>query len=226
MARLARIVIPGKPHHVTQRALEGATAFSGPEDYEYYMDLLAAGCDWAGTKVWAYCFMPDHVHLLLVPSSEDGLRAALGDTHRRYSRYLNDYEGYSGHLWQERFHSFVLAEPNLAAAVRHVELNPVRAKQVRQARAWRWSSAAAHLAGKDDGLVAVAPLLKRFPDWPAFLREGLSGEPLEEIRRHSRTGRPLGPERFIAQLERKLGRNLTPGKPGRPKKSGGKKTGR
>ena len=86
MARLARIVVPGHPHHVTQRGNRGLKTFFGDEDYRLYRELLAAHCADAGVEVWAYCLMPNHVHLILTPGDEDGLRRALGEAHRRYTR--------------------------------------------------------------------------------------------------------------------------------------------
>jgi putative transposase len=215
MARLARIVVPGIPHHVTQRGNSGQKTFFSDADYNVYTDLLAEHCAAAKVAVWAYCLMPNHVHLILVPSDEDGLRAALGEAHRRYTRRVNAREGWRGHLWQERFHSFPVDEAHLLAAARYVELNPVRARLVKQARAWRWSSAKAHLAGQDDRLVRVAPLLERVDDWSAFLRGGIEQESLKTIRGHARTGRPLGGVAFLRRLEKKTGRLLSLRKPGR-----------
>ena len=225
MARLARVVVPGIPHHVTQRGNRRLETFFSPADYRAYVDLLAEHCRAAGVAVWAYCLMPNHVHLILVPRDEDGLRRALGEAHRRYTRRVNFREGWRGHLWQERFHSFALDEGHLLAAARYVELNPVRAKLKRRARDWRWSSARAHLAGKDDALVETAPLLELVPDWRGFLAGGLEDGDLEALRRHTRTGRPLGNPAFLARLEARLGRRLRPGKPG-PRPKGGEGGGR
>ena len=219
MARLARVVAAGLPHHVTQRGNRRQPVFFGEADYETYRTLLAEGCRAAGVAVWAYCLLPDHVHLILVPSDADGLRAALGEAHRRYTRHVNFREGWRGYLWQGRFASFPVDEPHLLACARHVELNPVRAGLAASARAWRWSSARAHLRGKDDGLVAVAPLLARAPDWKAFLRADLGEEELAAIRSAGRTGRPLGSAKFVARLEKRLKRPLARRKPGpKPKR--------
>jgi putative transposase len=219
MARLARVVMPGVPHHVTQRGNRRQQVFFGDEDYAIYKTLLAEGCREAGVAVWAYCLMPNHVHLILRPGDEDGLRAALGEAHRRYTRYVNLREGWRGYLWQGRFSSFPMDEDHLFRCARYVELNPVRAKLVRHARDWRWSSARAHLAGRDDGLVRVEPLLEFARDWKAFLGETLALDEIEEIRSRERTGRPLGAARFVARMEKKLGRTLTPQKRGpKPKK--------
>src|SRR3972149_902391 len=114
-------------------------------------------CKERGVAVWAYCLMPNHVHLIAVPKSEDGPRRAIGEAHRRYTRRVNFREQWRGHLWQGRFASFVMDEPYLLAAARYVELNPVRAQLVAHGGDWPWSSARAHLSGRDDRVVKVAP---------------------------------------------------------------------
>ena len=200
---------------MTQRGNRRQTVFFSDDDYAAYKALLAEHCRAAGVSVWAWCLMPNHVHLILVPGDEDGLRRALGEAHRRYTRRVNFREGWRGYLWQGRFSSFVMDEAHLLTAARYVELNPVRARLVKQARAWPWSSARAHLKGEDDGLAAVAPLLELAGDWRAFLRGGLEEAELDAIRRCERTGRPLGSEAFVEGLEARLGRPLKKGKPGR-----------
>ena len=214
MARLARVVAPGLPHHVTQRGNRRQPVFFEDADYRVYLDLLAEHTRAAGVAVWAYCLMPNHVHLILVPRHGEGLRAALGEAHRRYTRHINFREGWRGYLWQGRFASFAMDQPYLLACARYVELNPVRAKLAGTARAWKWSSARAHLAGEDDGVVTVHPLLEQVSDWKAFLGTGLGAKELAAIRAHGRTGRPLGGEGFLTRLEERLGRRLRKAKPG------------
>ena len=109
-------------------------------------------------------------------------------------------------------------EPYLLAAARYVELNPVRAQLVPSAGDWPWSSAGAHLSGQDNRLVQVAPLLAMIDDWKMFLRSAESEDDLRDIRRHSRTGRPLGDDAFIGRLEEKASRTLKPQKRG-PKRN-------
>ena len=106
--------------------------------------------------MWAYCLMPNHVHLIAVPATEEALRLALGEAHRRYTRRVNFREGWRGHLWQGRFASFPLDNAHLYLAARYVELNPVRAGLVKRPEAYRWSSAGAHLRGRDDELVKAS----------------------------------------------------------------------
>ena len=213
MARMARLVVPGYPHHVTQRGNRRQKTFFCEDDYRYYIELMAQFAKEAGTEVWAYCLMPNHVHLVMVPSEEDGLRAALGEAHRRYTRHVNFRKGWRGHLWQERFHSFVMDEEYLLATVRYIERNPVAARLCRHPADWKWSSAFAHLRGKDDDLVRVRPMLERVDDWEAYLTDNNVGEH-EAIEQHTRTGRPLGAAEFIARLEMATGKELAPKRPG------------
>ena len=202
------------PHLVTQRGNRREQTFFGDDDYAAYLELMAQWCGEQGVRIWAYCLMPNHVHLIAVPKSEEALGRAVGEAHRRYTRRINSREGWRGHLWEGRFSSFVMNKPSLLAAARYVERNPVRAGLVRTARYWRWSSARAHLSGQDDALVTVAPLLAMAGDWRGLLRRALPEEELEALRKHDRTGRPLGDARFLGRLEKRLGRVLRPKKPG------------
>ncbi|MHB1033107.1 MAG: transposase [Pirellulales bacterium] len=127
-------------------------------------------------------------------------------------------EKWRGYLWQGRFASFVMDEAHLLAAVRYVEWNPVRAGLVADAGDWPWSSAKAHLSGRDDPLMRVAPMLGMVADWRGFLNSAISEEELQDLREHGRTGYPLGSAAFVERLERMIGRILRAGKPGRPSK--------
>ena len=218
MARLARLVVPGLPHHVTQRGNRRQQTFFCDDDYATYVELMSDWCKERGVAIWAYCLMPNHVHLIAVPRSEDGLARAIGEAHRRYTRRINFREQWRGYLWQGRFASFVMDEPYLLAAARYVELNPVRASLVAHAGDWRWSSAKSHLSGRDDRLVQVAPMLAMVPDWRSFLDSAIPEEELRDLREHGRTGCPLGSATFVERLERAIGRILRPQKPGRPSK--------
>lgn len=217
MARIARVIAPGLPHHVTQRGNRRQQTFFCKDDYEEYLRLMSAWCARWNVAVWAYCLMPNHVHLIVVPKSEAGFRRAIGEAHRRYTRRINFREGWRGHLWQGRFASVPLDNRYLLAAARYVELNPVRAGLAKDAAAYPWSSAAAHMSGRDDQLVEVKPLLEMIGNWKDFLLSGVSEEEIESIRRHEKTGRPLGDQAFIQRLEEVLRRILHRQKPGRKK---------
>ncbi len=215
MARIARVVVPNFPHHVTQRGNRRQKTFFCEDDYQYYVELVSEYSQQSGTEVWAYCLMPNHVHLVMVPSTEDGLRATLGEAHRRYTRHINFRQGWRGHLWQERFHSFSMDEDYLLATVGYVERNPVAAKLCKFPEDWNWSSARAHIKGEDDALVRVRPMLDRVDRWNAYLSDAVKLDKEELIERHARTGRPLGNPDFIRKLEFITGEQLAPKSPGR-----------
>ena len=145
------------------------------------------------------------------------LRRAIGEAHRRYTRYMNFQKGWKGHLWQGRFASFPMDEQYLIATVRYIVMHPVRARLVKKAEEYKWSSAKAHLQGKDDILVKVAPLAERIRSWREFLQTEIDEMEHNAIRQHERTGRPLGSEDFVSRLESITDRVLIKQKPG-PKK--------
>ena len=145
----------------------------------------------------------NHVHLILVPAGALGLRDALAETHRRYTRMVNFREGWKGHLWQERFHSFVMDERHLFASARYVERNPVRARLCARPQEWRWSSDAAHLAGCDEALVTVGPLLELIPDWEAFIGAEDDDKSNELLRSYASTGRLQNRDGYILAYQAK-----------------------
>ena len=214
MARLARVVAPDRPHHITQRGNRRMETFFCAQDYVAYRSLMATWCRHWSVEVWAYCLMPNHVHLIVVPQSEEALSHAIGEAHRRYTRRVNFREGWRGHLWQGRFSSFVMDEIHLRMAMRYVELNPVKAGLVERPGDWPWSSAAAHLTGQDDALVRIEPMYSEIGDWEAYLALDIDEEEAVAMRRHARTGRPLGNDAFILKLETALARQLHPKKRG------------
>lgn len=219
MARLARIVVPDVPHHVTQRGNRRQDVFFADDDYAAYRDLVAAACAEHRVRCLAWCLMPNHVHLVLTPPAAGALRAALGEAHRLYSRRINFAHGWTGYLWQGRFASYPMDEAHLMTAIRYVELNPVRAKLARRAEDWRWSSARAHVGGRADGLTDLAAMAGVHRHWRAMLKRGLEAgdvDPEDEaaIEAHQRTGRPWGDAAFVAELEQRTGRALARRKPG------------
>ncbi len=220
MPRIARIVAPGYPHHITQRGNRHQQTFFSDDDYRAYIDLMADWCRQSGVAIWAYCLMPNHVHLVAVPKEKDSLHRAIGEAHRRYTRMINFREGWRGHLWQGRFASYVMDERYLLACVRYVENNPVRAKLSARAESWPWSSAAAHVSGKDDRLVSVQPMLRLAnKKWADFLDAAVSEDEIRDIQKHERTGRPLCAAWVLEALEALLDRPLKPKKPGRKPKN-------
>ncbi len=217
MPRIARIIAPGIPHHVTQRGNRRMETFFCDEDYDAYLVLMAEWCQKSNVSVWCYCLMPNHIHLIAVPETEAGLRIAIGEAHRRYSVMINRRQKWNGHLWQGRFSSFPMDEAYLLAAAKYIEMNPVRANLTPDPYAWKWSSAKAHADGADDILVKASPLLQLVGDWKVFLKD-TDEEEANTIRGHERTGRALGSDSFLDSLELSLKRTVKRRKAGRKKK--------
>jgi putative transposase len=218
MARIARVIAPGIPHHITQRGNHRQQTFFCDDDYIAYIDLMAEWCGKHGVEIWAWCLMPNHVHLIAVPESDEGLARAIGEAHRRYTRRINFRENWRGHLWQERFASFPMDESYLLAAARYVEMNPVAAGIVAHTEDYAWSSARAHLTGQDDKMMKVELLLSMVDNWQDFLSLS-SEEEMNTFRKHERSGRPLGQEAFVGRIEAELERTLRPQKPGPKQKN-------
>jgi REP-associated tyrosine transposase len=196
MPRTARLVVPHVPHLVTQRGEPGRRAFSSEADYGLYLDLLGKACAEAGTALWAWCLLPDRVHLVLVPAHADGLRAALGEPHRRYAWAVNRREGRRGPLWRSPFSSFPIDDAHLPACLRYVELKPVLAGLAARPEQWPWSSARAHLGLAPDPITDPAAMLARVPDWRGLLDSGLDEGECARIEAAGRSGaasrRPRG----------------------------------
>ncbi|MBR7619095.1 transposase [Phenylobacterium sp. 20VBR1] len=222
MARRARMIFPGLAHHVTQRGNRREPIFFEDGDQQIYLDLLATQLKRYGVACWGYCLMPNHVHLILTPSDETGLPRAVGEAHRRYAAFVGARGGWTGHLFQGRFGSVAMDEAHLLAALRYVPLNPVRAGLVARAQDWPWSSAGAHLAGRDTPYVEVAPALSRVGDFAGLIAPADDIDPQwTAILRAELIGRPVGAKAWIEQLEAQSGRALSPQKRG-PKPKGNK----
>ena len=221
MTRLARFIVPDIPHHVTQRGNGRAQTFFCDEDYAIYLDLLRTQTRRYGVAVWSWVLMPNHVHLILVPQDIDGLRASLSKVHRAYAGHIHARERRTGHFWQGRFGCVAMDEAHLVAAVRYVVLNPVRAKLVRRAWRWKWSSVHAHLdPKKGDGITETKAVTARIPDFTAMLQAGEDAEMSHALRTAESIGRPLGNDKFLSKVETKTGRDPRPGQRG-PKPGSG-----
>jgi putative transposase len=222
MPRIARVCVAGYPHHITQRGNNKERAFFDDEDRRFYLNLLRRYKDKYEMKILAYCLMGNHVHVLAVPEKETSLARGIGGTNLLYTQHINRKYNRSGRLWQNRFFSSVVEkEPYLWAVMRYIEQNPVRAKVVKRAEDYEWSSAGAHILGIKDDLLSDESRFneKEIKSYSEFLR-GDDKEINGAIRRATSTGRPLGSERFIKKLEGILGRDIFPKKGGRPKEKG------
>lgn len=217
MARMKRIVVPGYPHHIVQRGVRSMDIFSKDDDRKEYLHLLKQQGVRFGVRFISYCLMTNHVHLIAIPEKTDSLAHAIGEAHRRYTRMINFRDNVRGYLFQGRFFSCpVCTGEYLFAAVRYVERNPVRAKLVKQAWKYPWSSAAFHSGViEHDYLVTESSLLFEITDWKQFLRT--KSDYTDQLREKSRTGRPFGPDSFFSTVEKITGRDARPKPPGRPK---------
>jgi putative transposase len=216
MARLARVTIPGIPHHVTQRGNRRQPVFFCPSDRQYYLHCLLEESRRAGVQFWAYCLMDNHVHFIVVPEQADSLARTFGEAHRRYTRMVNTREGWTGYLWQGRFASFPLDEAHLYAAIRYVERNPVAAGMVTRAEAYAWSSARAHVEQRHDPILTSHFVADGIADWAGFLH-GDDESFRTRMTAHARTGRPLGDAEFLERMEQVTGRQLAKQPAGRKK---------
>jgi putative transposase len=219
MPRIARVCAAGCPHHITQRGNNKEKVFFDDEDRRLYLDILQRYKNKYGIKILAYCLMGNHVHILVAPGQEMALARAMGGTNLVYTQHVNRKYNRSGRLWQNRFFSSVVEEESyLWAVMRYMEQNPVRARLVKKAEGYPWSSARAHVLGVEDDVVSRENGFKEkeIRSYREFLREEQE-EINAAIRRATSTGRPLGGEGFIRKLEKRLNRDLFPKKGGRPK---------
>lgn len=216
---MARIVIPGVAHHVTQRGNRQEDVFFSDADRQRYLYLLGEYSALHELQILAYCLMPNHVHLVAVPETPASLSGALRPVHLRYAQHINWSRDLSGVLWQGRFYSCPMDDRHFWSAVRYVEQNPVRAGLVEHAWDYPWSSAAGHCGFRKDPLLSGdLELADNIGDWQAWLGEPEVETTLTKLRRSTATGRPAGNDSFINRLEKLLGRTLRPKKGGRPRK--------
>jgi putative transposase len=207
MPRSARIVIPGLPHHVTQRGNNKQDIFLNSKDYLNYLKLLRLYSIENNLAILGYCLMPNHVHLICVPEQKDSLARAIGNTHLRYAQIFNEITNRNGHLWQGRYYSCVLDKTHLIAALQYVEMNPVRAGLVKSAKDYIWSSAPVHLGLTDDRGILNLNWWQRnydYKSWSELLSVEQDIQIAETIREHTQKGKPLGSDKFIEKINSKL----------------------
>jgi putative transposase len=222
MPRIARIVIPGVPHHITQRGNNRQDVFFVDEDRIIFLRFLKEQSQKFGMRIDGYCLMTNHIHIIATPGKEDSFAKAMGRTNLLYTQYINFMHGRGGHMWQNRYFSCPLGPDYFFKALCYIEQNPVRAKLSRYPWTYRWSSASVHTGRLDEfGMIDKSLWAKRSSgiDWRQVLKDKTeSSEIGVSLGVYCRTGRPLGTDKFISKLEVKLGRRLRPLPIGRPKK--------
>jgi putative transposase len=220
MPRRSRAIAVGYPHHITQRGNYRQTVFAVADDYTRYMEWLARYSRKYGLDIWAYCLMPNHVHFVGVPGLADSLSRTFNTVHMQYAQYYNQKMETKGHLWQGRFFSCVLDERHAYAAVRYVELNPVRGSLVASPEQYPWSSAKSHITGTfDPALSGQCFLAETVKDWGRYLKDDEDQDAQKKVIKATSSGHPCGTEDFIRQMEGQLGRRFIPRPAGRPRGS-------
>lgn len=212
MPRIARTIVARLPHHVTQRGNRREQVFFSDGDRRAYLAWLGEYARRHGVDVIAYCLMPNHVHLVVVPEAQDSLLKTLKPLHMRFAQRINRARGWHGHLWQGRYFSSALDDEYFWAAIRYVERNPVRAGMVVRAENYPWSSAAAHCGMRGDSLLTREPgwirVTGMISDWSSWLADNDDPCRIDLLRRNADRGLPCGSEGFIRELEEMTGREL------------------
>jgi putative transposase len=228
MPRVGRLVLPNYPHHIVQRGHNRQVVFVEPDDYQRYITDLRELKDAFGIKVYAYCLMTNHVHLLLAPDeSVSGLSQLMKTLSARTTRYRNRLEGRSGTLWESRYKSsLVQTDAYLLSCCRYIELNPVRAGMVADAADYPWSSYLARMATAPErnwldldpcftALGATGEEQRRRYD--EFVRQSIPPGEWSLIRGALQRGQLTGNSRFIDEIERVTGIRIELRGRGRPK---------
>jgi putative transposase len=220
MPRIARIVVPKYPHHITQRGTNKSEIFIDNDDRLYFLKLLNEWLVKTKSELWAYCLMNNHFHLLIAPDSSDGLGKCLHGATFQYAQYFNNKYRRRGRFWENRYFSCpVDKDEYLWAVVKYIEMNPVRAKISQYPEEWRWSSAQKHSKGRDNGDAKLYTWLEeqyRKEYAKMIVEEAMQ----EKIRKATSAGRPLFKENFLDKLEKMLNRPLKPKNGGRPSRKG------
>jgi putative transposase len=224
MPRIARIIIPDVPHHITQRGNNRQDVFFVDGDKAAFLGILKEQSQKYGLQIEGYCLMTNHIHIIATPGKEDSLALTMGRTNLLYAQYINYMHGRGGHLWQNRFYSCPMDTNYFYKALCYIEQKPVRAGMVRRPWTYRWSSAGFHIGRGDEfDLLDRARWARQSSglDWKKILQERQEKLELNRLRIYCRTGRPLGSDKFISKLETLLGRRLRALPIGRPVKRKG-----
>jgi putative transposase len=228
MPRHARIVLPNCPHHIVQRGHNRQAVFAGDDDYLYYLENLKEWKIELGCKVYAYCLMTNHVHLVIDPGNNpDNLGLFMKRVAGRQTRYVNKIENRSGSLWEGRFKSSPINAPEyLLACCRYVELNPLRAGMVDDPAHYRWSSCPAKVGRQDQPWLDFDPFYlslgsttrERTEEYSVWLKETVPESEWKLIREAVQRGQLTGNRKFEREVSKKLGQRIEFRGPGRPRK--------
>ena len=225
MARLSRLTIPSFPHHLVQRGNNRQPTFHEAADYELLLKLLAEHAQREKVAIHAYVLMGNHFHLLATPETLTGLPRMMQAVGRRYVQYFNRRYQRTGTLWEGRYKAtLVQTERYLLACMAYIDLNPVRAGLVREAKDYIWSSHGHYIGQRDDKIVSTHSLFWALGNTP-FAREaayadlvqaGVTPAQQADLTRSALNGWALGEERFVRDLQKRTARRVVKGQAGRP----------
>ena len=227
MPRRPRVILPNVPQHIIQRGNNRQACFYADEDYQVYLEWLKEYADKTECNIHAYALMTNHVHLLVSTEKTEAVGAMMKALGQRYVQYINKMYKRSGTLWEGRYKSCpTQAETYLLACQRYIELNPVRANMVNHPAEYKWSSYAANAQGADSEIIKIHPLYKalgmdaasRQAAYRELFRYQLDNGLVDEIRKATNGNYALGNDLFKLQTADALGRRVTAGRAGRPKK--------
>lgn len=228
MPRKPRQYLPGIPSHVIQRGNNRQPCFFGVDDYQGYLSFLGNACRRYKVSVHAYVLMTNHVHLLMTPTSCEGISLVMQSLGRQYVQFINSKYLRYGTLWESRHKSSLVdADSYLLSCYRYIELNPVRAGMVGHPRAFRWSSYSRNAEGAPNDLISEHSVYESLGPNPecrqltyrALLETNLSHGELRDIRLAAHASRPLGSDLFRKTIEKNMRRILSQGQvagPGSP----------
>jgi putative transposase len=229
MPRKPRLFIAGYPYHVTIRGNNKNDVFYSDSDRRFFLSCLKEAKELTGSKLYAYCLMTNHIHLVLEPSLANGVSLMIQNLGRKYVRYVNAKHNRTGTLWEGRFKSSLIdKDAHLLACLRYVEVNPVRAGIVKHPEDYPWSSfcermgsvTALGLIDFDEVFLGLGDTLDlSLKKYHKFVLEGVADEELRGIRVCTEGGGIIGPEDFVGEISRFVGRNLQIKKKGRPRKN-------
>jgi len=228
MPRRPRLVIKGYPHHIILRGNNRSAIFHNDNDRRFFIECLRDSKEKTKSKIYAYCLMPNHVHLLVEPSTDKGLGNMMQSLGRRYVQYINQTYGRTGTLWEGRFKSSLVSQDEyLLVCSRYIELNPVRAKMVQKPKDYRWSSYGFKAEGRTDVILDQDPMYLEFGNtekerqrnYKRWIYENIKDEELDMIRHRTQKGGIIAHRNFMDKVSEILGMNMVLRPRGRPRKS-------
>jgi len=217
---MARAVAAGFPHHLVQRGNNRQAVFFSKKDRQAYLSLLKAYAYKWECATLAYCLMENHVHLLAKPKKEESLYKMMQGVTLCYTQYINRTYQRTGRLWESRYYSCIVDKKNyLWTVARYIEDNPVRAGLVKRPEDFPYSSAKAHIEGIKENILGEELFEKgQEKDYANIFKTKIPDDEITILRKHLRSGRPLGSVSFIKRIENRLNRQFDLRGPGRPKK--------